>query len=64
MYAHLLDHDIASNMASWQWGCGVFSSKRYLANQDNINQYTHTHQKGTFLDVSYEEIDLLHRDAE
>lgn len=59
MYAHLLDHDIASNMASWQWGCGVFASKKYYAPQENINRYTHTHDKNTILDVSYEAIEDL-----
>jgi deoxyribodipyrimidine photo-lyase len=55
-YSHLLDGDIASNTCSWQWNAGVFSSKKYIANQENINQYTGSGQKGTFLDQSYEDI--------
>ncbi|MFN5169271.1 MAG: FAD-binding domain-containing protein [Cyclobacteriaceae bacterium] len=54
MYYHLLDGDLASNMLSWQWVAGTFSSKKYYANQENINTYTGTVQRGTFLDYSYE----------
>ena len=60
MYYHLLDADIASNYCSWQWICGAFSSKRYLANQDNINKYTGSRQTGTFLDTSYEALEEMH----
>lgn len=59
MYYHLLDADIASNYCSWQWICGAFSSKRYLANQDNINKYTGSKQTGSFLDTSYEMLEGL-----
>lgn len=55
MYYHLLDGDWASNACSWQWVAGVFSSKKYYANQENINRYTGTSQQNTFLDVPYEE---------
>lgn len=54
MYYHLLDGDLASNMLSWQWVAGSFSSKKYYANQENINKYTGTNQHGTFLDCPYE----------
>lgn len=54
MYYHLLDADWASNALSWQWVAGANSSKLYFANQENINKYCHTQQKGTFLDVGYE----------
>ena len=54
MYAHLLDHDPAANFLSWQWIAGTFSSKQYIANQENINKYTNTKQLGTFLDREYE----------
>ncbi|MEI2748149.1 MAG: FAD-binding domain-containing protein [Ferruginibacter sp.] len=54
MYYHLLDGDIASNTLSWQWVAGSFASKKYYCNQDNINAYTKTYQKGTFLDNPYE----------
>ncbi|NNK76769.1 MAG: deoxyribodipyrimidine photolyase [Maribacter sp.] len=53
MYYHLLDADWASNALSWQWVAGANSNKKYIANQDNINKYCHTQQRGTFLDVSY-----------
>ncbi|TAH06706.1 MAG: deoxyribodipyrimidine photolyase [Sphingobacteriia bacterium] len=56
MYYHLLDGDLASNMLSWQWVAGSFSSKKYYANQENINKYTSTAQNGTYLDQSYETI--------
>lgn len=42
LYSHLLDGDITSNTCSWQWNAGTFSSKKYLANQENINTYTGT----------------------
>lgn len=53
MYSHLLDGDLASNHLSWQWIAGTFSSKKYYANQDNINTFFNSSQKNTFLDVSY-----------
>jgi deoxyribodipyrimidine photo-lyase len=56
LYYHLLDGDIASNICSWQWVAGSFSSKKYYSNQENINKYTHTNQTGSFLDNTYEEI--------
>jgi deoxyribodipyrimidine photo-lyase len=56
MYYHLLDGDLASNALSWQWCAGTFSNKRYFANQENINKYTQTDQRNTFLDVDYEEL--------
>ena len=59
MYYHLLDGDLASNTLSWQWIAGSFSSKKYFANQENINKYAGTEQLGTFLDVSYENLDSI-----
>jgi deoxyribodipyrimidine photo-lyase len=56
MYYHLLDGDIASNNCSWQWVAGAFSSKKYYCNQENINKYTGSSQRNSFLDASYEEI--------
>lgn len=56
MYYHLLDADVASNGCSWQWVCSAFSSKKYYANQENINRYANTRQSRTFLDRSYEEL--------
>ncbi|WP_186755813.1 FAD-binding domain-containing protein [Echinicola salinicaeni] len=56
MYYHLLDGDWASNALSWQWVVGSNSHKKYLANQENINRYCHSTQRGTFLDRSYEEL--------
>ena len=59
MYYHLLDADWASNALSWQWVAGSFSSKKYVANQENINKYCHSTQRGTFLDVPYEAFEHL-----
>lgn len=56
MYHYLLDGDVASNMLSWQWVAGSFSSKKYFANQENINKYAGFKQFKTFLDKSYEEL--------
>lgn len=56
MYYHLFDGDIASNTLSWQWVAGTHSSKKYFANQENINHFTNTIQKGTFLDADYEHL--------
>lgn len=56
MYAHLLDHDPAANFLSWQWVAGTFSSKKYIANQENINKYTNTKQVDTILDTDYENL--------
>ena len=56
MYYHLLDGDVASNTCSWQWVAGSFSSKKYIANQENINKYLQSHQQQTFLDHTYETI--------
>jgi deoxyribodipyrimidine photo-lyase len=56
MYYHLRDGDWASNALSWQWVAGSNSKKKYLANQDNINKYCRSSQRGTFLDVSYDNI--------
>jgi len=59
MYYHLLDGDLASNTLSWQWIVGSFSHKKYYANQDNLNKYTNTKQRDTFLDVEYEAFDEM-----
>jgi len=59
MYYHLLDGDIASNSLSWQWVAGSFAAKKYYCNQENINRFTHTYQRNTFLDCSYEALTTL-----
>ena len=59
LYYHLLDGDIASNICSWQWVAGSFSSKQYFCNQENINRYTGSKQQHTFLDKSYEELTVM-----
>jgi len=56
LYYHLLDGDLVSNALSWQWVAGTFSQKKYFANQENINKFTKSDEKGTYLDVSYEEL--------
>lgn len=55
MYSQLLDGDLASNHLSWQWVAGSFSNKKYHANQANINKYFNSSQRGTFLDIEYDE---------
>jgi deoxyribodipyrimidine photo-lyase len=59
LYYHLLDADGASNTCSWQWVVGAFSEKKYFANQENINKYTYSNQRNTFLDVPYEQFKNL-----
>jgi deoxyribodipyrimidine photo-lyase len=59
MYYHLLDGDLASNTCSWQWVAGSFSSKKYIANQENINRYLFSKQQYTFLDCSYEQLETM-----
>lgn len=54
---HLLDGDLASNTLSWQWIAGTFSHKQYVANQDNINKYSRSIQRNTWLDVPYEKFE-------
>lgn len=56
MLYHLLDGDIASNSLSWQWVAGSFSNKKYFCNQENINRYTGSNQRKTFLDKNYEQL--------
>lgn len=64
LHYHLLDGDLASNTLSWQWVAGTFSHKRYIANQDNINRYSRTTQKNTWLDLDYEQLAKLRHPAE
>jgi deoxyribodipyrimidine photo-lyase len=59
MYYHLLDGDFASNICSWQWVAGANSSKKYYANQENINKYTFTNQQNSYLATSYEKLEQL-----
>lgn len=58
MYYYLLDGELSSNYLSWQWVAGTFSNKQYVFNQENINTFSNTNQKNTFLDKTYEEIRL------
>lgn len=59
LYYHLLDGDWASNACSWQWVAGSNSSKKYIANQENINRFTGSTQSGSYLDTSYESLATL-----
>ena len=61
MYYHLLDADWASNALSWQWVAGTNSNKQYIANQENINKFCKTSDKGTFLDNPYEILGEMER---
>jgi len=60
LYYHLLDGDWASNACSWQWVAGANSSKKYIANQENINRFTGSSQSRTYLDTSYEALESIH----
>lgn len=57
-FFHLLDGDLASNTLSWQWVAGSGSAKPYLADQANLNRFSDTRQRATFLDRPRET--LLH----
>ncbi len=59
MYGHLLDGDWASNALSWQWVAGSNANKKYIANQENINKYFYSTQRGTYLDRSYESLSQI-----
>jgi deoxyribodipyrimidine photo-lyase len=59
MYYHLLDGDWASNALSWQWVAGANSRKKYYANQENVNRYCRSDQRGTFLDVPYQAFETM-----
>lgn len=59
LYYFLLDGDWASNALSWQWVAGSNAGKKYVANQQNINKYCFTRQKGTFLDVDYSQFENI-----
>lgn len=61
MYRHLLDGDLASNYLSWQWVAATGSSKPYLFNADNVEQFAPApwHSRGTAIDASYELIEIL-----
>jgi deoxyribodipyrimidine photo-lyase len=63
MYYHLLDGDLASNTCSWQWVAGTFNGRKYYCNQHNIDQYFYTHQPGSFLDHSYEQLPKIETPA-
>ena len=64
LYYHLLDGDWASNACSWQWVAGANSSKKYYANQENINKFTKTNQVNSYLDKTYEELVAIETPAE
>jgi deoxyribodipyrimidine photo-lyase len=59
MYYHLLDADWASNALSWQWVAGTNSTKKYYANQENINTFCYSNQTDTFVDVAYDDFESL-----
>ena len=59
MYYHLLDGDVASNCLNWQWVSGASRNKKYFFNQDNLNKYTKSSQRKTFIDIPYEYIDKV-----
>ena len=58
-FSQLADADPASNHLSWQWVCGANAPKVYYANQENINKYSGSQQRNTFLDTTYEKLPQL-----
>ncbi len=65
LYGNLLDGDLASNHLSWQWVAGTGSSKPYLFNAENVERFGSSdwHSRGTAIDISYEAMEALARDA-
>ncbi len=59
MFYHLYDGDWASNALSWQWVAGTNSSKKYVFNQENVNEFCHSKQSNTFIDVDYDELNRI-----
>ncbi|MBC7512652.1 hypothetical protein H7142_03270 [Candidatus Saccharibacteria bacterium] len=59
MHSYLIDGDFAVNHLSWQWVAGTYTGKPYLPQQENINKYSKSEQKSTFLDHSYTEISSM-----
>lgn len=62
-YGELLDGDRASNHLSWQWIASTFSSKPYLFNRGNLQQYAGdamckrcVHKHDCPFDASYAEL--------
>ena len=53
MYYHLMDGDPASNSLSWQWVSGTYGHQRYLAAQQNLNEYSAYRQHGSIIDRDY-----------
>ena len=53
---HLLDGDLGSNHASWQWVASTFSHKPYIFNQSNLDKVTEGryHDPGSVFDASYD----------
>ncbi|MBC7561322.1 MAG: hypothetical protein H7305_00275 [Gemmatimonadaceae bacterium] len=61
MHYHLLDGDLASNHLSWQWVAGTSRSKRYVADQRNLDKFGVSEPQagsGTALDRPYEDLEL------
>ena len=59
MHSYLIDGDFASNHLSWQWVAGSYTGKAYLPQQDNINIYTKSSQRQSYLDQPYSVIDSM-----
>jgi deoxyribodipyrimidine photo-lyase len=56
LFYYLLDGDKASNILSWQWVAGTFSSKQYVANQEMINKFAIHTQADSYLDIPTSEL--------
>jgi deoxyribodipyrimidine photo-lyase len=56
LYYNLLDGDAASNNCSWQWVASSFSSKKYYFDQENVNRFTGSTQRKSYMNIAYEEM--------
>jgi deoxyribodipyrimidine photo-lyase len=59
LYYNLLDGDAASNNCSWQWVASSFSSKKYYFDQENVNRFTGSTQRKSYMNIAYEEMPYM-----
>lgn len=64
LYYHLLDGDLASNFLSWQWVAGTSRNRIYVANQQNLNQFSASEQRNTCIDTTYLALENLDMPSE
>ncbi len=59
MHSYLIDGDYACNHLNWQWVAGSYTGRSYVPQQANIDTYSKTEQKDTYLSHSYEAINKM-----